>query len=79
MSFTDEHPEVINIIFYIKLNIGNYMDKGQYLCDVFDYNTGTWWNFDDETITQYPGYPMNVCDDLSIDKKLKNEKMCMGG
>ena len=47
------------------------MDKGQYFCDVLDYNTGKWWNCDDETITQYPGYPMNVYDDLSIDKKQK--------
>ena len=47
------------------------MDKGHYVYDVLDYNTGTWCNFDDDTITQYPGYPMNVYDDLSIDKKQK--------
>ena len=50
------------------------MDKGHYVYDLLDYNTGTWWNCDDETITQYPGYPMNVYDDLSIDKKQKKEK-----
>ena len=36
----------------------------QYLCDVLDYNTGTWWNCVDDTITQYPGYPMSVYDEL---------------
>ena len=40
------------------------MDTGNYVCDVLDYNTGTWWNFDEVTITKYPGYPMNVYDDL---------------
>ena len=35
----------------------------------------TWWNCDDEKITKYPGYPMNVYDDLSIDKKRGKESM----
>ena len=42
------------------------MDKGHYVCDVLDYNTGTMWSCDDYIITQYLGYPMNVYDDLSI-------------
>ena len=67
MSFSDKPPKVLYIIVSIKLNIGNDMDKGHFLCDVLDYNTGTWWNCDDDTITQYPGYPLNVYDDLSID------------
>ena len=50
------------------------MDKGHYFCDVLDYNTGTWWNCDDATITQYSGYPMNVYDNLSIDSKQKTER-----
>ena len=44
------------------------MDKGHCVCDVLDYNTGTWWNCDDKKITQYPGYPMNIYNDLSSDK-----------
>ena len=44
------------------------MDKGHYVCDVLDYNTGTWWNCDDEKVTQYPGNPMNLYNDLSSDK-----------
>ena len=40
------------------------MDKGRYDCDVLDYSTGTWWNYDDDKINQYPGYPMNIYDDL---------------
>ena len=50
------------------------MDTGHYVCDVLDYNIGTWWNCDDEKITQYPGYPMNVYNDLSSDKKQKKSK-----
>ena len=50
------------------------MDKGHYVCDVLYYNKGTWLNCDDETITQYPGYPMNVYNDLSIDKKQRRGK-----
>ena len=45
------------------------MDKGHSLCDVLGYNTVTWWNCDDEKITQYPEYPMNVYNYLSSDKK----------
>ena len=47
------------------------MDQGHYVFDVLDYNTGTWWNCDDEKVTQHPGYPMNVYNDLSSDKKQK--------
>ena len=50
------------------------MDQGHYVCDVLDYNTGTWWNCDDEIVTEYPGYPMNVYNELSSDKKQKKGK-----
>ena len=74
MYFPDKHAEVIYILVYIKLHIVNDMDKGYYFCYVLDYNTGTLWNCDDDTITKYPGYPMNVYDYLSIDKKQKKGK-----
>ena len=51
------------------------MDKGHYVYDVLDYNTGTWCNCYDNKITQYSGYPMNVYDCSSIDKKGK--MVCM--
>ena len=70
MSFP-KNPEVIYILVSIKLHIGNDMDQGHYVCDVLDYYTGTWWNCDDEKVTEYPGYPMNVYNDLSRDKKQK--------
>ena len=73
MSFPD-NPEVLYILVYIKLHIVNGMYKCHYVCDVLYYNTGTWWNCDDEKITQYPGYPMNVYDDLSVEKKQKKVK-----
>ena len=79
MYFPGKHDEVIYIIVSVKLHIGNDMDKCYYVCDVLYYNTGTWWNCDDDTITQYPGYPMNVYNDLSIDnlKKQKWKRVCM--
>ena len=73
------YPDVIFIIVPIKLHIGNDIDKGHYVCDVLDYSTGTWWNCDYETIIQYPVYPSNVYDDLSIDKKQKRKKLFMDG
>ena len=77
MSFPDKEPKVLYILVSIKLHIVNYMDKGHYVCDVLDYNKGTWWNCDDETIIQYPGYPSNVYEDLSIDKIIiKEGKVC---
>ena len=64
ISFPDK-PELIYIIVSVKLHIVNDMDKVHYVCDVLDYNTGTWWNCDGETITQYPGYPMNVLEQVT--------------
>ena len=70
MSFPND-PKVIYVLVSIKFYIGNDMDQVQYVCDVLDYNTGTWWNCDDEIVTEYPGYPMNVYNDLSSDKNKK--------
>ena len=67
MSFPGIDNEVIDILVSIKYHIGNDMNKGHCVCDVLDYNIGTWWNCDVDTITQYPGYTMNVYDNLSID------------
>ena len=64
-------PKVIYILVSIKFHIVKDMDQGHYVCYVLDYNTGTWWNFDDEIVTEYPGYPMNVQNELSSDKKQK--------
>ena len=66
-------PEVIYVLVSIKYHIGNYIKKGHYVCDVLDYYTGTWWKCDDEIVTKYPGYPMNVYNELSSDSK-KNVK-----
>ena len=81
MSFLGIDSEVLYILVYIKPHIVNDMDKDHYVCYVLDYNTGTWWNCDDDTITQYPGYPLNVYDELLTDKKEKeNFKIfCMDG
>ena len=57
MSFLDKHAEVVYILVFIKPDIGNYMDIGRYVCGVLDYNIGTWWNCDDDTITNHSSYP----------------------
>ena len=62
MSFTGIEFELIYILISVKLRIGKYMDKGHYVCGILYYNTGTWWNCYDDTITQYPVYPMNLYD-----------------
>ena len=73
MSVQGIYSEVIYILVSIKLRVGSDMDKGHYVWDVLYYNTGTLWNFSDDTINQYTGYPMNVYDELLIDKKKKLE------
>ena len=67
VSFPNNCEELC-ILVSIKLHIGNYMYQVHYVCDVLDYNTGTFWNCDDEIITEYLGYPINVYNDLSSDK-----------
>ena len=47
------------------------MDSGHYACDILDYNTGTWWNCDDDTITKYSGYPKNLYGNLSKENEQK--------
>ena len=55
MHFPVTNAEVIYIIVSFKIHVVNYMDKVHYVCDVLDYNTGTWWNCDDDTTSQYSG------------------------
>ena len=74
MSFPGEDTEMLYIIVSMNLHIGNDMDSGHYVCDVLDYNTWTWRNCDDDTITNYSGYPKNVYDNLSKDNEQKRRK-----
>ena len=69
VSFTGIYSEVLYILVYIKLHIGKDIDKDQYACDIIYYNIGTWCNCFDDTITQYPGYTMNIYDELLADNK----------
>ena len=55
------------------------MDKGCYICGVLEYNTVTWWNFDDATIIQYSGYPMYLYDNLWIYIEQKRGKVILDG
>ena len=62
------NTEVLYVLVFIKYHIGNDLDQGHYVCDVLDYNTGTWWKFDDEIVTKYPGYPKNFYNEVYSDK-----------
>ena len=66
--------KLIYALVYIKYHIGNDMDQGHYICDVLDYSTGIWRKCDDKIVTKYPGYPMNVYNEVSSDKKHKKVK-----
>ena len=65
MYFQDKHAQMVYILVYANIHIGNEIDISHCVCDVLNYNTETWWSCDDETITKYSGYPYNVYDNLS--------------
>ena len=69
MSFSGSDYEVVYILVSIKINVGKYMDSGNYYCDVLYYNIGTWWICDDYRILNFRGYPDNVYDELSHENK----------
>ena len=73
MSFPGKHDELVDTIVSIKTCVGKYMDSGHYVYDVLDYNTVTWCNYDDDTITSFSGYPENVFDDLSNENEKKGK------
>ena len=65
---------MIYILVSINIHIGNGTNKGHYVCDILEYNTGTCWNCDDTTMTKYSVYPKNVYDNLSTDNEQKEGK-----
>ena len=71
MSFLGEHDKVVYIIVSINIDIVKDIDSGHYVCDVLNYNTETWLNFDDDTITNYSRYPDNIYDYLSNENEPK--------
>ena len=77
MPFTGKHSEVVYIMVSIKIHIGKGMDSGHYVCDVLDYNTGTWYNFDDGIIIHYSVYSENVYDNLSNENEPKRGEILM--
>ena len=71
ISFPGIDSELLYMIVSIKLYIGKDTDKSHYVCDALDYKIVTLWNWYDDTINQYPGYPINVYGELLIDMKPK--------
>ena len=39
---------------------GEYLDCGNYVSDVLDANTGIWWNFNDDNITEISDFTEGV-------------------
>ena len=56
---------MVYIFVSINIHIGKDRDSGHYVYDLLDYNTGIWWIFDDDMITNYSGYLENIYDDFS--------------
>ena len=69
MSFSGSYDKVVYILLSIKISVGKYMDIGHYLCNVLNCNIETRWEFDDDIITNFSGYPENFHDDLSHESK----------
>ena len=55
--FSGKHDEAVYIPVAIMINVGKDIYSGHYLCDLLYYSTGTWWNCDDDIITNYSEYP----------------------
>ena len=68
MSFSGEHDEANYIIVVINIHVVNDIYSGNYVCGVLDYNTGTCWNCDDNTITNYSRNPVYVYGNVSNEK-----------
>ena len=47
------------------------MDSGNYVWDVLDYITLTWWNCDYNTVNNYSGHLENVYDNFQIKMDIK--------
>ena len=56
---------MVYIIVSVKIHVGQDIYSGHYYCDLFYYNTVTWWVCDDDKITNGRGYPENLYDELS--------------
>ena len=69
MSFSGSYDKVVYVLLSIKISVCKYMDIGHYLCNVLNYNIVTRWEFDDDIITNFSGYPENFYDDLSHESK----------
>ena len=74
MYFSGNRDEVVYIMISIKIYIDKDMNIGHYFCDVLDYNTETWWNYYDDTITKYSRYLVNVYGNLSRENEQKKGK-----
>ena len=47
------------------------MDSVHYYCGVLDYNKGTWSRCDNDKISEFRGYPFNVCEYFLHENKQK--------
>ena len=54
-------------------------DIGPYVCDIFYYNTWTWWNSNDDTITKHSRCLDNAYDIFLRKMNTKGEIFIMNG
>ena len=72
MSFSGRDDEVVCVMVSMNICVGKYVDGSHYYCDVWYYNTGTFWICVDEKITDFRRYPENVYNELSHENE-KNQ------
>ena len=53
---------------------GNSLEFGQYVSDVFDFNTEIWWHCDDDEIIEISDFPEGVYTIKSHKKYITNKK-----
>ena len=70
---------MVYILVSINIKVGKDMDSGHYIFYVLYYNTWTWWNCDNYTISNYSGYLENIYNDLSNANEQKNGKIIING
>ena len=60
MKFPQENKDAQYTLISIIMHDGYSRSSGHYYCEVFYFNTGKWWRYDDYTITNLMGLPDNL-------------------
>ena len=74
LSFSVINDEVVYILVSIKFHQGKDMDSVHYYCVFWGFNTRTWQRCDDDTISEFRGYPGSVYNESSQEDLYKKEE-----